>query len=95
MKARCQLRWIRKPGLVNYLVRSVGNSSRRVLIVRFSFHARGVGFEIFTDSFILDLSAAVDVYSDWVDACDTVAKEAASRDHEHGALDPGQKNSDT
>lgn len=24
-----------------------------------------------------DLSAAVDVYSDWIDACDTVAKEAA------------------
>lgn len=24
-----------------------------------------------------DLSAAVDVYSDWVDACDAVAKEAA------------------
>lgn len=23
----------------------------------------------------IDLSAAVDVYSDWVDACDTVAKE--------------------
>ena len=23
-----------------------------------------------------DLSAAVDVYSDWIDACDTVAKEA-------------------
>lgn len=26
-----------------------------------------------------DLSAAVDVYSDWVDACDTVAKDAANR----------------
>ena len=25
----------------------------------------------------LDLSAAVDVYSDWIDACDTVAREAA------------------
>ena len=25
----------------------------------------------------LDLSAAVDIYSDWIDACDTVAKEAA------------------
>ncbi len=25
----------------------------------------------------IDLSAGVDVYSDWVDACDTVAKEAA------------------
>ena len=24
-----------------------------------------------------DLSAGVDVYSDWIDACDTVAKEAA------------------
>ena len=26
----------------------------------------------------IDLSAAVDVYSDWIDACDTVAKEEAS-----------------
>ena len=25
----------------------------------------------------VDLSAAVDVYSDWIDACDTVAKDAA------------------
>ena len=31
----------------------------------------------FTDLcfFFVDLSAAVDVYSDWVDACDAVAKE--------------------
>ena len=28
----------------------------------------------------LDLSAAVDVYSDWIDACDAVAKEAAGKD---------------
>ena len=27
----------------------------------------------------LDLSAAVDVYSDWVDACDAVAKDAANQ----------------
>ena len=27
-----------------------------------------------------DLSAGVDVYSDWIDACDTVAREAAGRD---------------
>jgi len=26
-----------------------------------------------------DLSAAVDVYSDWVDACDAVAKDAANK----------------
>ena len=25
----------------------------------------------------IDLSAGVDVYSDWIDACDSVAKEAA------------------
>ncbi|KAL4760317.1 uncharacterized protein BDW70DRAFT_160933 [Aspergillus foveolatus] len=31
-------------------------------------------------SFVLqDLSAAVDVYSDWVDACDAVAKDTASK----------------
>lgn len=29
------------------------------------------------DIMFLDLSAAVDVYSDWVDACDAVAKDAA------------------
>ena len=28
-----------------------------------------------------DLSAAVDVYSDWLDACDTVAKDTTSRDN--------------
>lgn len=27
----------------------------------------------------LDLSAAVDVYSDWVDACDAVAKDTAHK----------------
>ena len=27
-----------------------------------------------------DLSAGVDVYSDWIDACDTVAKEAAGNE---------------
>lgn len=27
----------------------------------------------------LDLSAAVDVYSDWVDACDAVAKTTANK----------------
>lgn len=29
----------------------------------------------------LDLSAAVDVYSDWIDACDDVAKKAAAEDN--------------
>lgn len=28
---------------------------------------------------LLDLSAAVDVYSDWVDACDAVAKDTANQ----------------
>jgi transcription elongation factor Elf1 len=28
---------------------------------------------------LLDLSAGVDVYSDWVDACDAVAKESANQ----------------
>lgn len=32
-----------------------------------------------------DLSAAVDVYSDWVDACDAVAKDTANKYEEHGA----------
>jgi transcription elongation factor Elf1 len=31
-----------------------------------------------TDMSSLDLSAPVDVYSDWIDACDAVAKETGS-----------------
>ena len=47
-----------------------------------------------------DLSAGVDVYSDWVDACDSVAKEAAGRDdapHSYADLATGaggRRNSD-
>ncbi|MCJ1421354.1 hypothetical protein MMC32_007717 [Xylographa parallela] len=46
------------------------------------------------------LSAGVDVYSDWVDACDSVAKEAAGRDdapHSYADLATGaggRRNSD-
>jgi transcription elongation factor Elf1 len=40
-----------------------------------------VKFNLLT--FIADLSAAVDVYSDWVDACDAVAKEG-EEDGGHG-----------
>lgn len=51
----------------------------------------------------LDLSAAVDVYSDWIDACDAVAKEAAGApgdggpsSYAHLATDAGgQRMSDT
>ena len=32
-----------------------------------------------TDNLVSDLSAAVDVYSDWVDACDAVAKDTATK----------------
>jgi transcription elongation factor Elf1 len=35
---------------------------------------------------LLDLSAAVDVYSDWVDACDAVAKDTADRYEEGDAI---------
>lgn len=31
----------------------------------------------FNNTYPLDLSAPIDVYSDWVDACDSVAKQAA------------------
>ena len=31
----------------------------------------------YIDCYLLDLSQGVDVYCDWTDACDTVAKEAA------------------
>ena len=49
---------------------------------------------------LLDLSAAVDVYSDWIDACDAVAKEAAGtgvEDEPHSINDlapNGRRNSD-
>jgi transcription elongation factor Elf1 len=36
-------------------------------------------YNIRIDTFA-DLSAAVDVYSDWIDACDAVAKDAAGHD---------------
>jgi transcription elongation factor Elf1 len=36
----------------------------------------------------LDLSAAVDVYSDWVDACDSVAKTKAN-DYDQRDLQDG------
>jgi transcription elongation factor Elf1 len=35
---------------------------------------RGGSFTLLPYLLFLDLSAAVDVYSDWVDACDAVAK---------------------
>jgi transcription elongation factor Elf1 len=30
-----------------------------------------------------DLSAAVDVYSDWIDACDAVAKDTVGKDEDN------------
>ncbi len=47
----------------------------------------------------LDLSQGVDVYCDWTDACDTVAKEAATADdgfNSYGDLAAGneRRNSD-
>lgn len=38
-----------------------------------------VGSMILPSDTLLDLSAAVDVYSDWVDACDAVAKDTANQ----------------
>ena len=50
---------------------------------RLQAYVRGKGI---TDaSFCLDLSAPVDVYSDWIDACDNVAKEAGSEEPEAAA----------
>lgn len=37
--------------------------------------------------YTIDLSAAVDVYSDWVDACDAVAKNAANRHEDNNVRD--------
>lgn len=33
--------------------------------------------ENFSNTYCIDLSAPIDVYSDWVDACDAVAKQSA------------------
>ena len=50
---------------------------------------------------LLDLSAAVDVYSDWIDACDAVAKEGAEEGADDGlnsyeelAVGNGRRNSE-
>ncbi|KAI4087221.1 MAG: hypothetical protein LQ344_006939 [Seirophora lacunosa] len=60
------------------------------------------GINLFT-SLAADLSAGVDVYSDWIDACDSVAKEAGNtgRDAEdsshyqsHSTVDDSEKHVD-
>lgn len=59
-------------------------------------------YRVFT-SLAADLSAGVDVYSDWIDACDSVAKEAGNtgRDAEdsshyqsHSTMDDSEKHVD-
>lgn len=64
---------------MNWCARFVDSNSRRVSTVsliptlwNFSFTVMSVLTVVYTD-----LSAGVDVYSDWIDACDSVAKEAA------------------
>ena len=52
------------------------------------------GFAHLLTCFATDLSQPVDVYSDWVDACDAVAKEAAAgatRPATSNARQPGQQ----
>ena len=49
-----------------------------------SMPARGKGL-----SRISDLSGAVDVYSDWIDACDAVNKDTAEKDNGHGSSPVG------
>ena len=41
-----------------------------------------------TKCFCSDLSAAVDVYSDWVDACDAVAKDTVGKDEDNARDSP-------
>ena len=56
-----------------------------------------------SDLITTDLSAGVDVYSDWIDACDSVAKEAAETSpdatgqdsHPYSALSDDRRGSDT
>ena len=52
-------------------------------------HIRGQG-KLVKLTMFSDLSAAVDVYSDWIDACDAVAKDAATGPGAHPSdLGPG------
>ena len=55
-----------------------------------TLHAYPSGFrDTGCASGVIDLSAAVDVYSDWVDACDAVAKEdGEERAGEHAPSRP-------
>lgn len=45
-----------------------------------------LGNVLLADKGFTDLSAGVDVYSDWVDACDSVAKEAVDATGEDDGL---------
>ena len=54
----------------------MASTSRQELIVFTNFNVCTKA------NLITDLSAAVDVYSDWVDACDAVAKDAADGNDE-------------
>lgn len=48
----------------------------------------------FLAHYSLDLSAAVDVYSDWVDACDAVAKDTANQYDGTAGSQPGSSKHD-
>ena len=78
MKVRFPSRWTRREAQENFLAKSVASNSKLVSIVRWigSRQRSGINLKVF-----LDLSAAVDVYSDWIDACDAVAKDAAVPEH--------------
>lgn len=43
----------------------------------YDYSQRHASHGVASADILLDLSAAVDVYSDWVDACDSVAKQSA------------------
>ena len=74
-------RWTRKVVQASCLVKSAGSTFRlESTVSQFSTFYPASSLThwswLITYSFP-DLSAAVDVYSDWIDACDAVAKEAA------------------
>ena len=79
MKTLFLSRWTKKRGPVSFRAKFAVNSFKRPStvsnepIIRFHF----IIYNHKLTLFFLDLSAGVDVYADWIDACDAVAQDAA------------------
>lgn len=80
--------WRRRSASVRCPARCADSDSRARSIVRvvspFPLRTAFLGFFVWrsrlTENILPDLNAPVDVYSEWIDACETVAKEEADRE---------------